>query len=421
MEVGASRATGLLERFRTVRGVTEQLAWPLSAEDQQIQSMPDASPTKWHLGHTTWFFEAMVLQPFAPGYRAFDPRFAFLFNSYYEALGPRHERPRRGLLSRPALEEVHRYRRAVDEELGTVLAELRLPEAALDMVEIGIQHEQQHQELLLTDIKHAFGTQPLRPAYQAPTGAPPARLPSLTWHHHDGGPMEVGHHGAGFAYDNEEPRHRHHLEPYALASRLVTCGEYLSFIEDGGYRRAELWLSDGWRAVQQHGWAAPLYWDDLAGGRWTVYTLCGTRPLDLCEPLVHVSFFEADAFARWAGARLPTEPEWENAAGGVPVAGNLLEAGRWHVTPAGAPEDDAPQQLWGDAWEWTASAYAPYPGFRPWPGAIGEYNAKFMCSQMVLRGGSCFTPSSHIRATYRNFFPPEARWQAAGLRLARDD
>ncbi|HVV51602.1 MAG TPA: ergothioneine biosynthesis protein EgtB [Polyangia bacterium] len=402
---------GLLDDYRAVRARTAALAAPLSAEDQMVQSMPEASPTKWHLAHTTWFFETLVLAPHLAGHRPVDPRYGFLFNSYYEGLGPRVERGSRGQLSRPSLAEVRDYRARVDAAVERFF-EGEVPAAAAATLELGLHHEQQHQELLLTDIKHALGQQPLRPAYQAPP-APARRPPApLRFRSFEAGVAAVGHQGAGFAFDNEGPRHRRFLEAFALAERPVTCGEYLDFMRDRGYQRPELWLSDGWQRVQREGWRAPLYWEAGEGG-WSVYTLGGVRPVDPEEAVAHVSYFEADAFARWAGARLPTEAEWEHAAAGAAVAGHFADAGRHHPGPAAAG-------MFGDVWQWTQSAYAPYPGYRPPAGALGEYNGKFMCSQMVLRGGSCLTPAGHLRATYRNFFPPEARWQMSGIRLARD-
>jgi ergothioneine biosynthesis protein EgtB len=405
-----------LERYRQVRRATEALAAPLSAEDQMVQSMPDASPVKWHLAHTTWFFETFVLQGLEgePGAR---PDRALLFNSYYEAVGTRVARAHRGLLSRPSLAEVQAYRRAIDERMARWLEADRLPAERARLVELGLAHEEQHQELILTDIKHALFANPLAPAYtEAPAGDPAGRGRPLVWRRHEERIAWIGHDGAGFSFDNERPRHRALVAGFELASRLVTADEYLEFIRDGGYRRATLWLSDGWAEVQASGWQAPLYWGEEEGG-WCVYTLRGRRPLDPGEPVCHLSYYEADAYARWAGARLPTELEWEVAAGEPGTEGAFLESGALHPTAAGG---EGPAQLFGDCWEWTASAYAPYPGFRPEEGAAGEYNGKFMSGQMVLRGGSCATPRSHIRATYRNFFPPGARWQFSGVRLARD-
>jgi ergothioneine biosynthesis protein EgtB len=409
----------LHEELAEVRRATERLAAPLSAEDQMVQSMPDASPTKWHLAHTTWFFETFVLAPRAPGYRVFDERFAYLYNSYYESLGPRHSRPARGLLSRPALAEVARYRAHVDEALGRFLREGKVDAETLDAVVLGLHHEQQHEELLLTDIKHALAQNPLGPAYRDDAApAAPGDAPPLAFRACEGGLVDVGHAGAGFAFDNEGPRHRAYLQPYVLASRLVTCGEMLDFMADGGYRRPTLWLSAGYDAVARGGWTSPLYWEERDGAWWQ-FTLGGPRPVDRAAPVCHVSYYEADAFARWAGARLPTELEWERAAAGAPVTGTFVESARFHPAPAPASAGGL-TQLYGDVWQWTASAYLPYPGFAPAPGALGEYNGKFMSGQMVLRGGSCASPQSHLRATYRNFFPPDARWQFSGLRLARD-
>jgi ergothioneine biosynthesis protein EgtB len=417
----AARSASLRARYAAVRALTTALAAPLSAEDQIVQSMPEASPTKWHLAHTTWFFETFVLARFVPGYRPIDERYAYLFNSYYEAVGPRQPRPQRGLLARPDLDEVRAYRDAIDRRMERFLED---PPAALgdalERTELGLNHEQQHQELILTDIQHALWSNPLRPAYVVPPRRPaPTVAPDggTEWIGHAGGLAEIGHAGEGFSFDNERPRHRVYLEPFALARRPVTAGEYLRFVEDGGYHRPELWLSDGWAAVQEQGWAAPLYWE-RSGGAWSEFTLGGTRPLDLAAPVSHVSFFEAEAFARWAQARLPTEAEWEAVAAAEPVEGNLLDSSAL-VPRAGEAGDGGLAQVFGDAWEWTASAYLPYPRFRPLEGELGEYNGKFMSGQMVLRGGSCFTPRSHLRVSYRNFFPPATRWQMSGIRLAR--
>ena len=391
-----------------------------------LQSMPDASPAKWHLAHTTWFFETFILADRLQGYRAFDPAFRQLFNSYYKALGSHPLRQRRGLFSRPAFGEVLRYRRYVDEAMSRLLAQAPAPEA-LDLVELGIQHEQQHQELLLTDSLHAFWSQPLRPCY-VPRYAPPANSSTLSaapqrWIEHPAGTAEIGAPGEGFSCDNERPRHRVLLTPYRLASRLATNGEYLEFIHDRGYERPELWLSDGWDLVCREGWQAPLYWERAEDG-WREFGLHGMNPINLTAPVCHVSYFEADAFARWRQARLPLESEWECAAQGRAIAGNLLEGRRFEPRPAlaiaAANAREEESQLFGDVWEWTASAYLAYPGFRAARGAVGEYNGKFMCNQFVLRGGSFATPASHIRASYRNFFPPHARWQFTGIRLACD-
>jgi ergothioneine biosynthesis protein EgtB len=415
------RDTTLASLYRDVRRVTERLCDPLEAEDYVLQSMPEASPVKWHLAHTTWFFETFLLTPFQPDYRPHHPQFRFLFNSYYEAVGPRWPRPRRGLLSRPTIAEVYHYRARVDEEVTRLLG--RLDDAAFrraaPVVMLGVQHEQQHQELILTDLKNAWAASPLLPVYrEAPPeeGAPPPRVwldfpEGLTW---------IGHAGEGFAFDNESPRHQAFLQGFRLASRPVSNGEYLAFIADGGYDRSDLWLSDGWAARQDAGWASPLYWEGQ-GGDWSVVTLSGRQSLRPAEPVCHVSYYEADAFARWAGARLPTEAEWETAAAGVSQAGHFQEAGRFHPSSVPATEDRGPlHQLYGDVWQWTASPYTGYPGYRPPSGALGEYNGKFMCNQFVLRGASCATPRDHARRTYRNFFPPEARWQFTGLRLATD-
>jgi ergothioneine biosynthesis protein EgtB len=380
--------------------------------------MPEASPTKWHLAHTTWFFETFLLTPHLPGYAPLDPAHAFLFNSYYKQLGGHPLRGRRGLLSRPSLDAVHAYRRHVDAGMDRLLEDGARAAALADLVELGLNHEQQHQELILTDIKHALAQSPLAPAYRAgpPEPAAPAPAP-LGWHQHEAGQQLIGHAGDGFAFDNEGPRHPVIVGAFRLASRLVTNAEYLEFMQSGGYERPELWLSDGWDLAPALG-GAPLYWA-RRDGRWEVLTFAGRQPVALHEPVCHVSYYEADAYARWAGARLPTESEWEVAAAGVPVDGNLLERGRLHPLPA-APGAGAPAQLFGDAWEWTASPYTAYPGYQPPAGVLGEYNGKFMCNQMVLRGGSCVTPRSHVRATYRNFFPPHARWQITGIRLAGD-
>ncbi|WP_449427771.1 ergothioneine biosynthesis protein EgtB [Rhodanobacter umsongensis] len=401
-------------RFRQVRQRTLELCAGLGAEDLLVQSMPDASPGKWHLAHTSWFFEQFVLGR-DPGYRPRDPAWHYLFNSYYQSVGPMHARPQRGVLSRPSLDEVHGYRCHVDDAVSELLDRSDDAELAT-LVELGLQHEQQHQELLLTDIKHAFWCNPLQPVYRtAPAAATNAKAPSLRFVDGRDGIVEIGHRGEGFAFDNETPRHRTLLQPHALASRLVTNAEYLVFVREGGYREPGLWLSDGWATVQREGWQHPLYWqDDLA----SEFTLAGVRALDPHEPACHLSYYEAEAFARWAGARLPTEAEWESAAQGVEISGNLQDEQRFH--PRAAADGDGLLQLYGDVWEWTASPYVSYPGFRPLPGSLGEYNGKFMCGQWVLRGGSCATPRSHIRASYRNFFPPHARWQFAGLRLGQD-
>jgi ergothioneine biosynthesis protein EgtB len=416
-----ARSEELGRRYRAIRSVTSGLCRTLGPEDCAAQSMPDASPAKWHLAHTAWFFETFVLRPEVPDYQVFHPRFEYLFNSYYNSVGAQYPRPRRGLLTRPSLDEVGRYREHVDAAMIALLDEPgRLGEPTLDVVELGLHHEQQHQELLLTDIKHLLAQNPLAPVYRRVKPIDPAPIRSLGWHGYAGGLVEIGHAGEGFAFDNESPRHRVFLEPFELASRPIRNGELAAFIEDGGYQRPELWLSEGLATVQQEGWQAPLYWT-RQDGRWWQFTLSGLRPLRMEEPVCHVSYFEADAFARWSGCRLPTEAEWEHAAAQLPIEGNFLEGGRFHPEGLSGPaSQEAPRQLFGDVWEWTSSAYGPFPGYRAAEGALGEYNGKFMSSQLVLRGGSCASPRSHLRASYRNFFPPSARWQFSGIRLARD-
>lgn len=406
-----------LERYRAVRRASEVLAQPLSAEDQAAQSMPDASPTKWHLGHTTWFFETFILQPRLAGYRAFDPRFAYIFNSYYEALGPRQPRPQRGLLTRPGASDVVAYRAHVDAAMTRLLTDDAASVA--DLLDLGLAHEEQHQELILMDILHLFAQSPLCPAYApAPAGAGSADPGPATFVPFQGGVREIGHAGQGFAFDNEGPRHAVYLQPYKLADRLVTNAEWMAFMADAGYERPELWLSDGWARVQAEGWDAPAYWRQGGDGAWSAMTLYGLRPVDPHAPVVHVSFYEAEAYAAWAGRRLPTEAEWEHAACDLPVRGAFLARGR--LAPAAPLQAAGLRQMFGDVWEWTRSAYSPYPGFRPAPGAVGEYNGKFMSGQMVLRGGACVTPDGHVRATYRNFFHPHQRWMFSGVRLADD-
>src|SRR5262245_37214876 len=405
----------LAEVYREVRAATEALCAPLSPEDCGLQSMPDASPVKWHLAHTSWFFETLVLEG-VPGYAAFDPAFRVLFNSYYQSVGDQHPRPERGVLSRPSLDRVLDYRRHVDAGILRLLDRVA-PASALDVVELGLHHEQQHQELVLTDLKHAFSRNPLHPAYRERAPEPAGRAQPLRWVGAEGGLREIGHAGPGFAFDNERPRHRVFVEAFEIASRPVTNGEYLDFVRDGGYSRAELWLSDGFAAQAARGWRAPLYWEGEGDAR-SAFTLSGMAPLRRDEPACHLSYYEADAYARWAGARLPTDAEWECAAAQAPLAGAFVESGRLHPAPSPAAGPH-PAALFGDVWEWTASAYAPYPGFRPLAGSLGEYNGKFMSNQMVLRGGSCATPERHIRRSYRNFFPPDARWQLSGIRLAR--
>jgi len=413
----------LRRRYQEVRSHTAGLCAPLSPEDATGQSMPDASPAKWHLAHTTWFFETFVLERAQPGYRPFHPAFRYLFNSYYNAVGAQYPRPERGLVTRPGLEEVQVYRRHVDDHVDKLFENDAVGDAEARVLELGLHHEQQHQELILTDVKHLFSRNPLDPVYRELPESPSRRVPPLTWRPREAGLREIGHAGPGFAFDNETPRHRVFVEGFALASRPVTCGEFLEFMADGGYRRPELWLSDGWAAARAGDWRAPLYWREEEG-RWRTLTLGGARDVRMDEPVCHVSYYEADAYARWAGARLPTEAEWEVVAAEQPVAGRFADAGWLHPAPAPPvdPEDEpgAPVQLFGDVWEWTASAYAPYPGYAPPAGALGEYNGKFMTNQMVLRGGSCATSAGHVRPTYRNFFYPDARWQFTGIRLARD-
>jgi ergothioneine biosynthesis protein EgtB len=427
-----ARLTAVAERYAAVRRRTDWLCEPLVAEDQVPQSMNDCSPIKWHRAHTTWFFETFVLRPHCRGYAPLVDRYRYLFNSYYNAVGRQFARPQRGLVTRPTVAEVSAYREHVDRHMEALLrgdAEAGT-EPRADVIELGLHHEEQHQELMVTDLKHLWSHNPLYPVYraagrsdgQAGHESPPPpdrridRPPALAWTRFDEGIREIGHDGAGFAFDNEGPRHRVFLEAFELAHRVVTAGEYLAFMEDGGYERPDLWLADGWTTVQAEGWRAPLYWrhEDEA---WWQFTLSGFRRVDPDEPVTHVSHYEADAYARWAEARLPTEAEWEVAAANREVRGNFLDDGRFHPAPAQPGRDLA--QLFGDVWEWTRSAYAPYPGFRPEQGALGEYNAKFMSGQMVLRGGSCATPVGHVRATYRNFFPPSARFQFSGIRLAR--
>jgi len=409
----------LKQRYASVRALTAALAAPLSVEDQNLQSMPDASPTKWHLAHTTWFFETVVLTAHRPDYRVFDPAFAYLFNSYYEALGPRHARPQRGMLSRPALDTVLAYRAHVDRAMEAFID--GAGDQVAPLVELGLHHEQQHQELLLTDIKHALSINPLLPAYLPAVPAIAAGCPPQGWIEHPGGLVEAGSDAtSGFAFDNETPRHRVWLEPFRLATRPVSCGEYADFIADGGYARPEFWLSAGWAMVREQGWRGPLYWQDPeAGEGGRIFTLTGLRAIDPAEPVTHVSFYEAAAYANWAGRRLPTEFEWEAvaAAAAQPEPLPALDPARPHPRAAAGP---GLQQMFGAVWQWTRSSYDPYPGFKPLEGAVAEYNGKFMVGQLVLRGSSCATPPGHARPGYRNFFPPDARWQFSGIRLAAD-
>ena len=420
---GRDTLSELSAAYGKVRATTERLASVLSAEDQTVQTMPDVSPTKWHRAHVTWFFETFILGEYAAGYRSFDDAYAYIFNSYYEAVGARHPRTERGFLSRPGIDEIARYRRFVDEAMDALLRSQPDQPGLAELITLGLHHEQQHQELLLMDIKHVLSRNPLHPAYLAgapePTSVAP---PKAGWLEHGGGPVEIGYHGDAFAFDNEYPVHTVHLTPFGLADRPVTCGEWLSFIEDDGYGRPEFWLSDGWAVVNAQGWEAPLYWsrDPEDPERWVQFTLSGSRPVDPHEPVCHISYYEADAFAHWTGMRLPTESEWETVAlahgeGDNFLRDDLLTTGAPHPRPAISSNG-----IFGDTWEWTSSAYSPYPGFRTAPGAVGEYNGKFMVSQYVLRGGCCATPAGHVRPTYRNFFPPGARWPFGGLRLARD-
>ncbi len=418
----AAHSTSLASRFAAVRAQTERLCEPLQVEDYVVSSMPDVSPTKWHLAHTSWFFETFLLGPHAPGYTSPDPRYAFLFNSYYVQAGERHCRAQRGLVTRPTVEEVFAYRAHVDAAVERLCERIGddVAHPAHAIIELGLHHEQQHQELLVTDIKHVFWMNPMRPAYRPGPRRVAAEPARLGWHAVAEGVHTVGRGPSAsgdFAYDNESPAHRVFLEPYRLATRLVTNAEYLAFIEDGGYTRPELWLSNGWATVQGGGWKAPFYWEQ-ADGEWREFTLAGDGAIDPAAPVCHVSYYEADAYARWAGARLPTEPEWEVAARAFPVEGAFVESEQFH--PAAA-RGAGMTQLYGDAWQWTQSAYTAYPGYVPAAGAIGEYNGKWMCDQWVLRGASCATPASHARVTYRNFFPSDARWQFSGIRLASGD
>ncbi|CAN5208712.1 ergothioneine biosynthesis protein EgtB [soil metagenome] len=404
----------LSARYAAVRANTVALTEPLTAEDQMVQSMADVSPTKWHLAHTAWFFETFLLVPHLTDYELLDARYGYLFNSYYEAVGDRQPRAERGHLSRPGLEEVLAYRAHVDaalERLITTSPADTWTELA-DLITLGLEHEQQHQELILMDIKHVFWSNPLKPAYRPTASRAHAVERGLSWLDFEGGLVELGVQDDGFAFDNEGPRHRVWLEPFRLADRLVTTEEWAHFIADGGYQRPELWLSDGWASVESQGWRAPLYWSE-DDGETSLFTLHGPRPLDRAEPVCHVSFYEADAYARWAGKRLPSEAEWELAANQ-----SAFTCASTHLHPAAAGSQPGLRQLTGEVWQWTASSYAPYPGFRPAAGAVGEYNGKFMANQMVLRGGACITPQGHARVSYRNFFPPAARWMFGGLRLA---
>jgi ergothioneine biosynthesis protein EgtB len=411
--------TAIAEEFCRVRSRSLALCAPLSPEDMMVQSSADASPAKWHLAHTTWFFETFVLREFFPGYRPFHPDFVWLFNSYYNAVSAQPEKKLRASFSRPTADQILSYRHHVDAAMDDFTAG-DLPEEARIRIILGLNHEQQHQELLITDVKNAFWNNPLHPVYAQGTDAilGNQQPTPMRWVDFAGGLADIGYQGHDFCFDNETPRHKVYLEPFRLASRPVSCAEYLAFIEDGGYSRSELWLAEGWNTVQAERWSAPLYWRRGESGSWEVFTLRGLLPLNdlMATPVCHISYFEADAFARWSGKSLPTEAEWEVAAADFPIDGNLLEAEKFHPQPTGNASQI--EQLYGDVWEWTVSAYLPYPGYQPLPGALGEYNGKFMCNQMVLRGGSVATPASHIRATYRNFFAPSTRWQFSGVRLA---
>ncbi len=414
----------LSSSYRSIRHTTVQWVEGLSDADLTAQSADFASPGKWHLAHTTWFFEQFVLQPFDAAYQVFDSRFVFLFNSYYNAVGPRQARAQRGLLTRPSLATVLDYRQHVDRAMHALLTRT-LPEDCLQRITLGLHHEQQHQELLLTDLLHLFAQNPLRPAWRTPAAAThtttnAAAPQALHWVFFEGGVVDVGHAADGFCFDHEQPRHAVLLRPYRLAHRPITHREWLAFMQSGGYRDPALWLSDGWDQVQAQGWQAPLYWEQAEGGAWQTMTLHGVQPLPLDAPVTHISFFEADAYARWAGKRLPTEFEWEHAARGCVVDGNFVESGHFAPQPSIGLDASALRQMFGDVWEWTASPFVAYPGFRAAAGAVGEYNGKFMNGQYVLRGGSCVSPRSHLRAEYRNFFQPIQRWQFTGLRLAED-
>jgi len=416
----------IVEFYKAVREFSHTLAEPLEIEDYVVQSMPDVSPTKWHLAHTSWFFETFVLSKALHNYKSPNPQYAYLFNSYYVQAGERHLRPKRGLISRPTVEETYSYRNHVDESM------LQFMENAGDkewqelasVIEIGIHHEQQHQELIVTDIKHVLSENPLHPEYLSKkknSSKAPNGFEELKWVDFDGGIYNIGNQGSGFGYDNEYPNHKVYLNPYKLGSRLITNAEYIEFIEDGGYKTPEIWLSEGWAAVETNKWEAPLYWQKQRG-KWMQFTLTGLREVEPDEPVTHVSYFEADAFARWAGSRLPTEAEWEVAASNLTIEGNFVDNLNFHPVSMKNNANGHPlQQMFGDVWEWTQSSYSAYPGYKALPGALGEYNGKFMCNQMVLRGGSCATSKSHIRKTYRNFFPTNARWQFMGIRLSKDN
>ena len=421
-DIGADAAS-LVDSFTAARRATEELCSPLAIEDYVIQAMPDVSPTKWHLAHVSWFFETFLLKPHLPGYQPIDDRYESLFNSYYNTVGPQFYRPDRGLLSRPTVAQVYEYRRHVDRGM-IALIEQADADTLTDLapvVTLGINHEQQHQELLVSDLKYNLSINPLRPAYQDREIPRGSVTPALDWVYHGGGIERIGRENGGFAWDNESPRHDALLHPYRLASRLVTSGEFLEFMANGGYERHDLWLSQGWGTVQTEGWKAPLYWEQI-DGEWWLFTMSGMQKVDEHAPVVHVSHYEADAYTRWAGKRLPTEEEWEHVAEELPIEGNTQESGLLHpvALDAAGKQTNIVTQMYGDVWEWTSSAYLGYPGYTPGEGGLGEYNGKFMSGQMVLRGGSCATPLNHIRPTYRNFFYPPNRWQFKGFRLAED-
>jgi ergothioneine biosynthesis protein EgtB len=422
-QTSRSRSGHLIEQFRRVRDFSTHLCRSLEPEDYVVQSMPDVSPTKWHLAHTSWFFETFVLKVWMQRYRSEVPQYAYLFNSYYNAAGDMHRRDLRGLISRPTVAETYRFRESIDQCVIKLIEDA--DDALLTELEpvltLGVHHEQQHQELLVTDIKHVFSQNPLYPVFQLNAAAPETgKIAPQHFVEFDEATAMIGRAGAGFSYDNEGPRHRALVPAFSLSNRLITNGEYLAFIEQGGYTRPEFWLSLGWTTVKEQRWKAPLYWVQRDGAWWN-FTLSGFRPVNVSEPVTHVSYFEADAYANWEGARLPTEFEWEHAASELPIEGNFVDAQRFHPAPTVSTNgENTLLQMFGDVWEWTRSAYLPYPGYRAVPGALGEYNGKFMCNQMVLRGGSCATSRSHIRPTYRNFFQPEKRWQFTGIRLARD-
>lgn len=413
----------LIEAYKTVRQFSHTLAEPLEIEDYVVQSMPDVSPTKWHLAHTSWFFETFVLSKAMSDYKSPNPQYAYLFNSYYVQAGERHLRPKRGLISRPTVEETYSYRNHVDEGMLQFMdnADDKEWQELESVIEIGIHHEQQHQELIVTDIKHVLSENPLHPKYINKKNGNKANIPqAIKWVDFDGGLFDIGNKGKGFGYDNEYPEHKVYLNPYKLGSRLVTNSEYIEFIEDGGYETPEIWLSEGWATVETNNWKAPLYWQKQ-NEKWMQFTLTGLRKVEPDEPVTHVSYFEADAYARWAGSRLPTESEWEVAASNIEIEGNFVDDLNFHPVGIDNSSNGSPlKQMYGDVWEWTQSSYSAYPGYKTPPGALGEYNGKFMCNQMVLRGGSCATSKSHIRKTYRNFFPTNARWQFMGIRLAKD-